>query len=95
MKCLCFWIQKNLPLFVALKLSLILAPQIHCFVQMVTIRWDRDSKDGGVMLIIRDSFPYRVIKIPNEFVNIELVCVDLSNHSTYKIIVYNRSGGSY
>ena len=47
------------------------------------------------MLIIRDSFPYRVIKIPNEFVNIELVCVDLSNHSTYKIIVYNRSGGSY
>ena len=56
------------------------------------IRWD--SKSGGVMLIIRDSFSYRMIKIPNEFVNIELVCVDLStNHSTYRIIVYYHSGG--
>ena len=58
------------------------------------IRWDRDSKGGGVMLIIRDCFSYRVVKIPNGFANAELVCVDLSTgHSTYRIIVYYRSGG--
>ena len=46
------------------------------------------------MLIIRDCFSYRVVKIPNEFANAELVCVDLStDHSTYRIIVYYRSGG--
>ena len=46
------------------------------------------------MLIIRDCFYYRVVKIPNEFVNAELVCVDLStDHSTCRIIVYYRSGG--
>ena len=39
------------------------------------------------MLIIRDSFSYRMIKIPNEFVNVKLVCVELStNHSTYRSV---------
>lgn len=44
------------------------------------------------MLIIRDCFSYRVVKIPDEFVITELVCVDQStNDSTYRIIVYHRS----
>ena len=46
------------------------------------------------MLILKDCYSHRVVKIPNEFSRIEIVCADISTSNTIcRIIVYYRYGG--
>ena len=54
-------------------------------------RYDRSSRGGGVCLLINHMLNYRVVKIPEEFSDIEIVCIDVNISSTpTRVIGYYR-----
>ena len=58
------------------------------------VRRDRDSRGGGVLLLIRSCISFRQICVPGCFSHIELICVDVSlGCAVWRIIGYYRSGG--
>ena len=75
-------------------LSLDSLNSLFCPAGYHVIRYDRDSRSGRVILILKDRYSHRVAKIPNEFFKIEIVCADIStSNTTFRIIVYYRYGG--
>ena len=66
-----------------------------CLLAFTIIRYDRHGRNDGVALMIKNSIRYRVIEIPAEFINIEIVCVDnFLGFGTCRLIVYYNSRGS-
>ena len=55
------------------------------------VRRDRDSRGGGVLLLIRDCISFRSVEVPIGFSHIELICVDISwGHAVWRIVDYYR-----
>ncbi|ESO08259.1 hypothetical protein HELRODRAFT_184634, partial [Helobdella robusta] len=60
----------------------------------VFVRWDRETRGGGVAFIIKDTVPYRVVSVSSAFSHIEIVSIDIAiSNKNYRFISYYRSGG--
>ena len=57
-------------------------------------RWDRPTRGGGVIIIIRNNISFRSVTVSVEFKHIELVCINvLLLNETCRFIMYYRSCG--
>ncbi|ESN91430.1 hypothetical protein HELRODRAFT_165464 [Helobdella robusta] len=60
----------------------------------VFVRWDRETRGGGVAFIIKDTVPYRVVSVSSAFSHIEIVSIDIAIlNKNYRFISYYCSGG--
>ena len=76
------WLTKDVP------------DSMFCPFGFNVVRRDRDSRGGGVLLLIRDCISFRSVEIPIGFSHIELICVDISwGCAVWRIVGYYRSGG--
>ena len=76
------WLHNNIP------------DSLFCPDNYRVVRCDRSGRGGGVALFIRNSLNYSEVKLPTEFGNLEIVCVDVEfDNLSARLIGYYCNGG--
>ena len=76
------WLNKDIP------------DGLFCPNDYSVVRFDRLTRGGGVALFLHKSLNYNVVTVPNDFADIELVCVDiLCTDQPCRVIAYYRQPG--